>query len=71
MNVQGVSNFYLFDSSLIYCLTLWALEDDVITPSWTLTFQLILDPFVYDVVANTSIVLLPDEVQLVVLDNDG
>ncbi len=71
VSVFGDTHFYLYDSYRLHCLTLWASEDDVITPSWTLTFQLVLDPTVYDLVANTSIVLSPEEVQLVVMDNDG
>lgn len=71
--MQGQAIFSLYDSYLEHCITLWALDDDVITPSWNLTFQLILNPAVYDYypVANGSIVLMPNQVQLTVVDNDG
>ncbi len=70
--VQGERLFSLYDSYLEHCITLWALDDDAITPTWTLTFKLILNSAVYEdyPVTNGSIVL-PSKVQLTITDNDG
>lgn len=71
--MQGETAFTLYDSYLEHCITLLALDDDVITPSWTLTFNLMLDPAMYEYneVANDSIILTPNELQLIITDNDG